>query len=79
MKEIRIEIENIKLADLGIDQPIEYRTFRFKESQLVGYWISKEAIVFYIGAQTFNCKICQENIDLLDSILNESSSSNNNL
>lgn len=69
MKEIKIEIENIKLSDMGINQPIEYRTLRFNESKLVGYWISKEAIVVYIGVQTFNCKICQENIDLLDSIL----------
>ena len=71
MKEIKIEIENIKLAEMGIDQPIEYRPLRFMESQFVGYWISEFSIVFYIGSQTFNCKNCQKNIDLFESILNK--------
>lgn len=85
MIEIKIEIENIKLAEMGVDQPIRYRPFRFNKDHFIGYWISVndetfiETIIFYVGSQTFNCKCCQKYIDLFDSILNESSSSNNNI
>jgi hypothetical protein len=85
MKKIRFEIEEVKLAEMGIDQPIRYAVLYFNPSQLIGYWIStnvitfEKTIVFYIGSQTFNSMYCEENIELLNSILNESSSRNNNL
>lgn len=77
MKQINIEIENTKLAELGIDQETEYRPLRFNERHLIGYWISKDAIIVYIGTEQFLCKICQKNIDLLDSILNDCSNNHN--
>ena len=85
MKEVRIEIERTDLAEMGVEQPIRYEPLRFKESAFIGYWISKNAvtnvenIIFYLGAQTFMCKYCQKNINIFESILNESSSSNNNV
>lgn len=77
MVEIKIEIENIKLSEMGVDQPIRYRSFRFKEDKFLGYWISVndetfvQTIIFYVGSQTFNCKHCQKNIDIFESILNK--------
>lgn len=77
MKEVRIEIEQIDLKEMGIEQPERYTTLRFNESAFVGYWITKndettvEKIIFYIGAVTFMCKYCQKNIDLFESILNK--------
>ena len=76
MIEINIEIENIKLAEMGIDQPIRYRPFRFRKDKFIGYWISVndetfiETIIFYVGSHTFNCKPSQKNIDLFELILN---------
>jgi hypothetical protein len=75
MKEVYIEIENKQLAELGVDQPAKYKAFRFNESHFLGYWIShdiercEDIIVFYVGAQTFNCKCSQRNITLFESIL----------
>ena len=75
MREVKIEIVDIKLDDLGIEQEPRYAPFRFNESQFIGYWISNSTkddstvIVFYLGSQTFNCKNCQKNIDIFESIL----------
>lgn len=71
MKQIYIEIENTKMAEMGIDQEPVYKPLIFNEKQLVGYWISSDNIIVYIGVQTFLCKICQKNIDLLNQILND--------
>jgi hypothetical protein len=76
MKEVRIEIENTKLAELGVEQPIKYAPFRFNESQFIGYWVSEneetgiKTIIFYTNGQTFNCKYCEKNINIFESILN---------
>lgn len=83
MKEVRIEIENTDLRELGVDQPEQYAPFRFKESHFNGYWITKndetqiEKIIFYVGGITFMCKYCKKNIDIFESILNDSSDNNN--
>jgi len=69
MIEVQIETEDIKLADMGIDQPAKFKTLRFKEWYFVGYWVSDEAIVFYVGSQTFTCEVTKHNIDLFESIL----------
>lgn len=77
MKEVEIEIVDIKLDELGIDQEPRYAPFRFMESQFIGYWISRSTkddpsvIVFYTGAQTFNCKNIRKNIEIFESILNK--------
>lgn len=74
---VKIEIENIKLAELGIDQPMKYAVLNFNESQFIGYWISInevtfiKTIIFYIGSQTFNCEYNDHNIGLFQSILND--------
>lgn len=67
---VKIEIENTKLAELGIDQPIEYRELYFNSDHFVGYWVSDKNIVFYVGTQTFNCKLCELNVDKFEAILN---------
>jgi hypothetical protein len=75
MAQVNIEIENIHLAEMGVDQPILYAPFHFKESAFAGYWISKnqatgvETIIFYVGSQTFNCKNIKYNVELFESIL----------
>ena len=70
MKEVRIEIEDTELANLGVDQEVRYTPYRFPESKFSGYWISEKDnhIVFYVGTQTFNCKNIQKNIDIFESI-----------
>lgn len=71
MKEIRIEIVNTHLEEMGCDQPIRYATLRFNESHFIGYWISNEGenLTFYLGSQSFICKNSQKNIDIFESIL----------
>lgn len=69
MAQINIEIENIKLAEMEVDQPLRYAPFHFMDSQFCGYWISDNNIVFYVGAQTFNCKNSPYNIGIFESIL----------
>jgi hypothetical protein len=71
MKEIEIEIEDIKLAEMGIEQPIQYRPLRFMESKFVGYWISNTSMIVYIGSEKFICEKCQKNINILESIFNK--------
>lgn len=76
MKEIKIEVENGKLADMEVDQPIEYSKFRFNESAFIGYWVAtemgtnREYIIFYIGERTFCCKNTPYNTGIFESILN---------
>jgi hypothetical protein len=71
MKEVRIELMNTDLEEMGIDQPSKYTPLKFNESHFIGYWISSEGatLTFYVGAQTFMCRNCQKNIDLFESIL----------
>ena len=77
MRKVRIEIENIQLAEMGVDQPIKYAVLNFNDSQFVGYWISinevtfEKTIIFYIGSQTFNCEYNDHNLGLFTSILND--------
>lgn len=73
MKEIKIQIENTQLIELGLESDIRYTPFRFNEEQFIGYWISKDntELTFYIGSQCFMCKNCQKNIDIFESILNK--------
>lgn len=72
IQELMIEVENRKLSEMDIEQPIQYRPLRFRVRALVGYWVSTEAIVVYVGVQTFNAKITSHNIAMLETILNES-------
>lgn len=75
---VNIEIENTRLAKLGIDQPVEYRPLNFNSDHFVGYWINERAestdkyIIFYVGTQTFNCKHCELNIRKLEALFIES-------
>ena len=71
MAEVKIEIESIKLADLGIEQPTRYTPLRFVETKFIGYWINSDndTIIFYLGAQTFLCRNCKKNIDIFESII----------
>jgi hypothetical protein len=71
MKEVKIEIVNTQLEDLGVDQPTTYTPLWFNESHFIGYWISNEGetLTFYLGPQAFICRNCQKNIDLFNSIL----------
>jgi hypothetical protein len=72
MKEVKIQIENAQLADLGLEPEMRYTPFRFNENLFIGYWISNNdtTISFYIGDQCFLCRNCQKNIDIFESILN---------
>ena len=82
MRKINVQLENCKLADLGIDQTPTYTELRFNEAHFVGYWLSienEDIITFYLGPQSFICKKSQKNIQLFESILNEGSSHNNNV
>jgi hypothetical protein len=71
MAEVRIEIEDRKLKELGIDQESSYAPLRFSESQFIGYWFDGDggSIHFYVGSQDFLCKNTQKNIDLFEKIL----------
>ena len=78
---VNIEIEDVHLAELGVEQAARYVPFAFNTNQFVGYWVgSGNQLHAYIGGDIFICKASQKNIDLFESILNyESSSSNNNV
>lgn len=71
MREVKIQIENTELADLGLAPEIRYVPFRFNENQFIGYWGSNNGttLSFYVGAQSFLCRNCQKNIELFESIL----------
>ena len=58
MTEIKIEVINTQLEDLGVDQSPSYIPFRFRESQFIGYWVDSLAqnITFYIGGASFVCR-----------------------
>ena len=73
MKEVKIEITNPELENLGLEPEIRYAALRFNESQFIGYWISNNetTISFYIGSQCFLCKNCEKNINIFESILNQ--------
>jgi len=73
MKEVKIEIVNTELQDLGVDQESTYTPLRFAESHFIGYWISNEgeSLTFYLGVQSFLCRNCQKNIEIFESILNK--------
>ena len=73
MKEIKIEIVNTQLEEMGINQDATYTPLRFSESHFIGYWISNEGetLTFYLGMQSFICRNCQKNIELFESILNK--------
>lgn len=82
MRKVNIQLENCQLAELGIDQTPTYTELRFNEAHFIGYWISienEDTITFYLGPQSFICKNSQKNIQLFESILNESSSNHNNV
>jgi hypothetical protein len=86
MKEIEFEIIDTKLENLGIEQQSEYTTLKFRESALHAYWICHSVedpneliIKVYIATDCFLCKYTKENIELLNSILNESCCHNNNV
>lgn len=71
MREVKIEIEDLKLSELGIDQETKYTPFRFNELHFIGYWFDNDgkSIHFYLGAQQYLCRNCQKNIDIFESIL----------
>lgn len=71
MRMIDIEIEDTKLADLGIEQEKTYTNFWFDESKLSGFWFGcdGESIHFYLGSLSFLCENNEKNIKLLKSII----------
>jgi hypothetical protein len=71
MKEVKIEIVDTGLEDMGVEQPTRYASLRFNESHFIGYWIPdhRETISFYLGSQSFVCKNTQYNVELFESIL----------
>ena len=72
MKEVKIEIENTELAELGVDQPIMYTTLRFCEAHFLGYFVQitdPTVISFYLGSQVFVCKNTVYNVQLFESIM----------
>lgn len=73
MREVKIQVENTQLIELGLKSDITYTRLRFNEDQFIGYWKDSagDTISFYIGSQCFICNNCQENIDIFESILNK--------
>ncbi len=71
MKVIEIQIEDVKLANLGIDAEPRYAPFTFNEAQFLGYWFDKggETVHVYIGAHDFICENSEANIKLFKSML----------
>ena len=48
-----------------------YRPLKFKDSELIGYWVNveEELITIYINVQEFICKWTKKNIETLDKII----------
>jgi len=73
MREVKIQIYNQELEDLGIEQETRYTTLRFNEKWFIGYWISNngETLSFYLGDQCFIAKNCDKNINMFEELLNK--------
>jgi hypothetical protein len=71
MTEIKIEIINTQLEELGVDQSATYIPFRFKDSAFVGYWTDSESqnITFYVGYCSFVCRNTKRNLEIFESLL----------
>jgi hypothetical protein len=71
MTEIKIEVMNTQLEELGLDQSPTYIPFRFKDSAFVGYWTDSlsQNITFYVGDGSFVCRNNKKNIDIFESLL----------
>jgi len=73
MKEVQIQLENTKLAELGLGSEITYAPLRFNEAHFIGYWINSDGdtITFYLGSQSFLCANTQKNIIIFETIFNQ--------
>jgi hypothetical protein len=73
MKEVKIQIVDVDLDEMGVKQDPKYTPLRFPDSAFYGYWVGEGGIdiTFYVGNSTFICRNCKKNIDIFESILNE--------
>jgi len=71
MTEIKIEIVNTQLDDMGIEQAPTYIPFRFRDSAFVGYWTDTLAqnITFYVGDNSFVCRNTKRNLEIFEGLL----------
>jgi len=73
MAEVKIEVVNTDLEEMGVDQNPSYIPFRFNGSHFIGYWVDTTGatITFYVGDTSFVCRNNPKNVTLFESLIND--------
>jgi len=70
---IQISVIDVKMDDLGIEQPEKFVPFHFNANNFYGYWIVQDEhpveICFYVGGNKFFTSYSAKAVELFESLL----------